>query len=340
MPSSLPSKILMVHAGGIGDLLLSLPAMRAFRDAFPDSSLELLGFPERLSLVVYDLRASAAHSIDQAGLARFYLEEPALPPRLVDFFSSFSAALLIGRSQAEIFAENLRRAGLKQVIFLPSFPEERKKIHVTDALLKELRSFGIEGDASFSPLRLSQEVLWGADEWLGRTGWKKGGQILAIHPGSGSPIKNWAPSKFARIADWAGEHASVFLISGPARDGREEVLRAVKKTRPILLDLLPLPHLAAVLGKCAAFLGNDSGITHLAARMGIPTVVLFGPTDPAVWGPRGPKVRIITGGKTCTSGSLRKREGCGGLCLDEITPEAVIKKLAPVLETGVSLLGD
>lgn len=339
MPSSLPSKILMIHAGGIGDLLLSLPAMRAFRNAFPDFSLELLGFPERLSLVVHDLRASDIHFIDQAGLAQFYLEEPALSPRLVDFFSSFSAALLIGRSQAEIFAENLRRAGLKRVIFLPSFPEERKKIHVTDALLQALRSSGIEGDGSFSPLRFSQEVLWGADEWLDRIG-KKGERILAIHPGSGSPVKNWAPSKFARIADWAGEHASVFLISGPARDGREEVLGAVKKTRPVLLDLLPLPHLAAVLGECAAFLGNDSGITHLAARMGIPTVALFGPTDPAVWGPRGPKVQIITGERTCTSCSSREREGCGKLCLDEITPEKVINKLAPILETGASLLGD
>lgn len=339
MSFPLPAKILMVHAGGIGDLLLSLPAMRAFRRAFPDSALELLGFPERLALIAHDLRAAAVHSIDQAGLAHFYLEGATLPRRLAEFFSSFSAALLIGRSRAETFAGNLLRAGLNPVVFLSSFPEEGQKLHVTDFLLQGLRSLGFEGDESFAPLRLSPEVQAEAAEWLDKTGWKKGGRILAIHPGSGSPSKNWDPGKFARVADWAGERAFILLISGPAQDGREEVLRAVKKARPFVLDRLPLPHLAAILGECAAFLGNDSGITHLAAVMGIPTAALFGPTDPAVWGPRGPGVRIIAAGKTCVSCSSGEREACKRLCLEGIMPEEVIKKLAPVLEPGARSSG-
>jgi heptosyltransferase-2 len=339
MPSSLPAKILMIHSGGIGDLLLSLPAMRAFRKAFPDSSLELLGFPERLSLVAHDLRAAAVHSIDQAGLAHFYLEGAVLPPRFGELFSSFSAALLIGRSQAGIFAENLRRTGLKRVFFLPSFPEEGQKIHVTDALLRTLRSFGIKSDEGFAPLHLSGEALSFADLLLAKAGWKTGTRILAIHPGSGSPIKNWNPGKFALVADWASEHALIFLITGPARDGREEVLMAVKKARPVALDHLPLPGLAAFLGKCTAFLGNDSGITHLSAIMGTPTLALFGPTDPAVWGPQGPGVRIITAPRGLFSFSSEERQAGRGSCLEAIAAEEVIKKLAPLLETGASSLG-
>lgn len=329
----------MAHAGGIGDLLLSLPAMRAFRAVFPDSSLELLGFPERLSLAAHDLKASAVHSIDRAGLAHFYLEGGDLPPRLAEFFSSFSSALLIGRSRAETFAKNLRRAGVRQVVFLPSFPEEGRKLHVTDHLLLALRSFGIEGGGSFVPLHLPSDARLCADEYLGKTGWEKGGRILAIHPGSGSLSKNWSPENFARVADWAGERAFIFLISGPARDGREEVLRAVKKVRPFVLDQLPLPHLAAVLGKCSAFLGNDSGISHLAAAMGIPTAVIFGPTDPVVWAPRGPGVRIIAAGETCVSCSSGEKESCRGLGLEKIGTEEVIKKLAPVFEAGARSLG-
>ncbi len=329
-----PSKILVIHAGGIGDLLLALPALRAFRSAFPDSSLDLLGFPERLSLVAHDLRAASIHPIDQAGLAHFYLEGGVLPPRFVDFFSSFSAALLVGRSRAETLAQNLRRAGLNRVILLPSFPGEGQTSHVSDALLEALRAFGIEGRDDFSPLRLSGEALSFADELLNKTGGKRGERLLAIHPGSGSPAKNWDPRKFAFVADWASERAFVFLISGPARDAKEEVLRAVEKARPFVLDHLPLPHLAAVLGKCAAFLGNDSGITHLAARTGIPTVALFGPTDPAVWGPRGPRVRIVTAKKARVFSPLGEKKLCPDPCLDEIAPEEVIKKMAPVLETG------
>jgi ADP-heptose:LPS heptosyltransferase len=338
MPSTLPSKILMVHAGGIGDLLLALPALRAFRAAFSNFSLELLGFPERLSLVATDLGAAAIHSVDQAGLAHFYLEGGALPPRFVEFFSSFSAALLIGRSQAETLAQNLRRAGLTRVIFLPSFPGEGEKLHVTDALLKALRNFEIEGERDFSPLLLSGEALSFADELLNKAGGKRGERILAIHPGSGSPAKNWNPRKFALVADWASERAFIFLVSGPARDGRDAVLKAVKKSRPFVLDHLPLPHLAAVLAKCTAFLGNDSGITHLAARTGIPTVALFGPTDPAVWGPRGPGVRIMTAEKTCVPCSSEERQACPRPCLEEIEPEGVIKKMAPILETGATSL--
>ena len=337
MSFSHPPKILMIHAGGIGDLLLSLPALRAFRMAFPDSSPELLGLPERLSLIAHDLGAVSIHSINQANLAPFYLKGGALYSRLVEFFSSFSAALLIGRSQAEILADNIRLAGLARVIFLPSFPGEEQNLHVSEALLQGLRSFGIEGEGLFAPLRLSGEALSFAGELLNKAGGKKGGRILAIHPGSGSPAKNWSPRKFALVADWATERASIFLVSGPARDGRDEVLRAVKKARPYVLDRLPLPHLAAVLAKCTAFLGNDSGITHLAAWTGIPTVALFGPTDPAVWGPRGPGIRILTAKKPCAPCSSEERQTCPRPCLEEIEAEGVIKKMAPVLETGTML---
>jgi len=324
----------MIHAGGIGDLLLALPALRAFRMAFPDSSPELLGLTERLSVIAHDLGAVSIHSIHQADMAHFYLKGGALPSRLVGFFSSFSAALLIGSSRAGTLAENLRRAGLPRVIFLPSFPGDGERSHVSNALLKGLRPFGIRGKGDFSPLRLSGEALSSADGLLNRAGWRRGERILAIHPGSGSPAKNWNPQKFALVADWAREHAHIFLISGPARDGKDDVLRAVRKARPFVLDHLPLSHLAAVLGKCTAFLGNDSGITHLAALMGIPTVALFGPTDPAVWGPLGPEVRIMTSKKSCVPCSSEERQACPRPCLEEIEPEGVIKKMAPVFETG------
>jgi ADP-heptose:LPS heptosyltransferase len=58
------------------------------------------------------------------------------------------------------------------------------------------------------------------------------------------------------------------------------------------LQCLELPLLAAILSQCHLFIGNDSGITHLAAALGVPTIALFGPTDPYVWGPRGKKVFI------------------------------------------------
>lgn len=86
----MPDKILIIHGGGIGDLLLALPAMRIFRGAFPHSILELMGRPERLALISHDLQASSIHSIEQGGMAYFYLEGVTLPPGLLTFFPLFA----------------------------------------------------------------------------------------------------------------------------------------------------------------------------------------------------------------------------------------------------------
>jgi ADP-heptose:LPS heptosyltransferase len=265
-------------------------------------------------------------------MAYFYEDGGSLPSRLVDFFSSFSTALILGQSQAQTLSENLKRTGLKRVIHLSSFPPQGRKMHVSDYLLQSLRPFGIEGSKVSCPLRLPGEAISFADEFLQGIGWKEGKRILAIHPGSGSPTKNWDPQKFAFVADWAYEYAFIFLISGPAHDGKNEVQQAMKKANPFIINLLPLPKLAAILGNCTVYLGNDSGITHLAAQLGIPTLALFGPTNPAVWGPRGPKVQILGRGESFTARSPKKRNTPEHQCLGRMNPEMVMERLAPFLK--------
>jgi ADP-heptose:LPS heptosyltransferase len=325
-------KILAIHSGGIGDLLLALPALRAFRNTFPHASLELMGFPERLSLIAHDLEVQSIHSIDQSGMAYFYTEGGSLPFPLVDFFSSFSSAILFGQARAQILAQNLKRAGIKDVIFLPSFPPEGSKEHVSDYLVQTLRALGIEGPKSFLPLKLPGEVFSLANECLEKAGWKKGNKILSLHPGSGSSAKNWSPKNFSLVAEWVNALAQVLLIAGPAEDGGNNLKRELKKGSPIIAANLPLLHLAGILKCCSAYLGNDSGITHLAALLGIPTLAIFGPTDPSVWGPRGPHVQIFGGGESCTLCSAKERAECNGHCLERIKPESVLKKLAPFMK--------
>ncbi len=294
-PSPNPQKILIIHSGGIGDLFLALPAMRLFRRAFHHSSLHLMGHPERLAVVAYDLKAEGIHSVDQAGMAYFYLDDASLPPHLCGFFSSLGLVLAFSRKSGQIFSENLEKAGVGRVLTLSSFPPEGLKVHVSDYLLTSLRKKGIEGEAPDHPLQLSEEALNFSGEYWTRSGLKEKERILAIHPGSGNLVKNWSPSHFAGVADWAAERARVLLISGPAQDGVEEVRGFLKKATPLIAGNLSLLQLAAVLRRCTAYLGNDSGITHLASSLGLATVVLFGPTDPKVWGPRGSSVRIMWG---------------------------------------------
>jgi len=329
--SSYPGKILIIHSGGIGDLLMALPAMRVFRHAFPSATLEMMGRPERLALVAYDLRAGFLHSIDQAGMVYFYAEAASLPPRLGAFFSSFGAVLLFGGGGGNLLAKNVKRAGAGRVISILPFPPEELRVHVSDYLVESLGREGIEGENACVPLQLPQEALTAAQGFFAGWGAKEGARILAIHPGSGSPRKNWPPENFARVADWAAERAGILLLSGPAERGAEEIRKAMKKAGPFVADNLPLTRLAGVLKWSRAYLGNDSGITHLAASLGVPTVALFGPTDPAVWGPRGIAVRILYA-RNFSVGSLPETRGQGiDSCLMNLHPHEVTEALTPLL---------
>ncbi len=117
-------------------------------------------------------------------------------------------------------------------------------------------------------------------------------RFLAVHPGSGSPSKNWPADRFARVLDALGVD-SFLLIEGPADAEAAGVLRT--RGRAVTARGLAPRLLGAILAEAAAYVGNDSGVTHLAAAWGAPTVALFGPTDPEVWSPVGPRVTIVRG---------------------------------------------
>jgi hypothetical protein len=114
--------------------------------------------------------------------------------------------------------------------------------------------------------------------------------FLALHPGSGSPAKNWPFDRFAETARRLSPGRPWLLVLGPAEDD------VTTPPGARVARGLPLRTLGAVLARAGLFLGNDSGVTHLAAACGTRTLALFGPTDPAQWAPVGPAVRTLRPG--------------------------------------------
>ena len=159
-----------------------------------------------------------------------------------------------------IVAENLRRSGIPDVSCFPPFPESG---HAAAHLL--------------NTLRLPAPEL--------PDFWKPSSDQFILHPGSGSPSKCWP--HFLRLADQFANclKAPAFLI-GPAE-------RDVDSASYLRYEDLTLSAVADLLSSARGFIGNDSGMTHLAGYLGCPTLALFGPTDPAVWGPVGRRIRII-----------------------------------------------
>lgn len=117
-------------------------------------------------------------------------------------------------------------------------------------------------------------------------------RFLALHPGSGSRTKNWPAERFAELADALAPAAAFALIQGPADAvavGRVERLAP----RAVVVRDRTARSVAGLLARAGLYVGNDSGVSHLAAAVGVPALALFGPTDPAVWAPLGPRAMTL-----------------------------------------------
>jgi ADP-heptose:LPS heptosyltransferase len=114
--------------------------------------------------------------------------------------------------------------------------------------------------------------------------------FLALHPGSGSARKNWPAERFLALAAAASPGRPWLLVSGPAD---EEASAPLVRHAGAVASGLSASALGALLARAGTFVGNDSGVSHLAAAFGAPTLALFGPTDPALWAPVGARVAVL-----------------------------------------------
>jgi ADP-heptose:LPS heptosyltransferase len=138
-------------------------------------------------------------------------------------------------------------------------------------------------------------------------------RFLAVHTGSGSSAKNWPRERFLDVAGTLAGDRHWLLVEGPA----EDPVRGAPALAVVAREL-PLRVLGALLARTGLYLGNDSGVTHLAAAAGAKTLALFGPTDPETWAPVGPWVRTL--------------RAPGGE-LDALSEEAVLEEARGVFAT-------
>ena len=193
---------------------------------------------------------------------------------------------------------NLLAAGAAEVIAwpaLPTPPVRSRRVHAADHLLSALRA-RLDAPARAVPrLPVPEDIRRRARATLNERGLEPG-RFLALHPGSGAPRKNWPAGHFADLARLVREGLGLkaAVIRGPVEAEREGDIPAALGAVADSVILCPgLPLLAGILAEAAAYAGNDSGVTHLAAACGAPTAAVFGPTDPGVWGPRGGLVRTV-----------------------------------------------
>jgi len=293
-------KILVIRGGAIGDFILALPVLAALRRQFPLAALEVLGYPHIVQLALAGGLADHVRSIEARPLAGFFAPHATLDRELADYFAGFSLIISYLFDPDATFRVNVAKCSRAQFILGPHRPDEASNAHATDVFLQPLAKLGIINPDPIPQLRLNGGFASTAStKEVQRQNLSGGAAVLALHPGSGSERKNWPEEKWAEFASRLSDVSDCrfLLVGGEAEGDRLTRLSArLPSERVELAQSLPLVDLAFRLRQCRAFVGHDSGISHLAAALGVPVLVLWGNTNQAVWRPRGDRVKIVQSG--------------------------------------------
>ena len=277
-------RILVIRGGAIGDFILTLPAIAALRQQFPESHLEVLGYPHIVQLAVTAGLVDVARSIDARPLAGFFARGGALAEDMADYFSEFDLIVSYLYDPDQIFRVNIARCSPAQFIAGPHRPDERSGIHATKVYLKPLERLAIFDADPVPKLR------------VGAQAGSSNERVLALHPGSGSDAKNWPEACWGDLLEHLIHETrhDLLLVGGEAEGQRlQRLSAALPPTRVRVAQSLPLPELALRLATCQGFIGHDSGISHLAAAVGLPCLILWADTAEAIWRPAGDRVVVL-----------------------------------------------
>ncbi|MBU2550977.1 MAG: glycosyltransferase family 9 protein [Proteobacteria bacterium] len=279
--------LLVVHRGALGDVLLALPFLAALPAHFRLPRMTLAGSPAVLGLLANQPFVSGLADVDRADWAGLHLDPPRVSERMAGFLARHAAALVVTRDPAEVLVGSLARLGLTPVLTAPSRPPETPPVHLTDWMFA---STGVRPVPFEVRVRATQSGLESARRLAAEKGIDSS-NALVLAPGSGGAHKNWPLESWMALARETGPALGlqpVFLL-GPAEAGLAEKI----ESGALAVSGLTLETAAGFIASSRAFAGHDSGMTHLAARLGGPTLAVFGPTDPRRWAPRGPRVGLV-----------------------------------------------
>lgn len=296
-------KILVIRGGAIGDFLLTLPAIQLLRDSLPDPHIEVLGYRNIVDVAVAFGIVDGAKSIEYGPMARFFVPKAELDTRLMYYIGEFDLVLSYLFDPDDYFKDNIRRCGVETFIQGPhKVKDDRALGHAAVQLAKPLEGLAmfLENPApAFDFAKARPRDVRPLLHHLHPRDPDPGRPLIALHPGSGSPAKNWDPARWVDVCVQLRSSypdAAFVVISGEAERERMAVIdRMLREAqlRHVNVQGVALEDVAHVLRRCDLFLGHDSGISHLAGACGVPSVVLFGPTVSEIWAPRNPQVEVV-----------------------------------------------
>lgn len=307
-------KLLIIHQGALGDFVLTFPALIQLKAAFPQIDVlcqsKLAKLARKLDLV------DNGYALESALFASLYADHISrVDARVKNLLCAYDRIILFSYSrQLETMLNHISGAGVHRISPRPA-PDET--IHVAAYMIQRLQAAHLLAEdrpaMAYFPNRYSAPAS------------EKTSSMVLLHPGSGSRKRNWPLPNFLRLAEMLRlENRRPEFLLGPAEADLAQELaptagRDIK--RHIVSDL---QQVLKLISQAGALIGNDSGISHLAAFTGLPTVAIFGPSNPEQWRPVGRAVAVVKSDLDCAPCTAYDQKNCDAqACLDAISPEMV-----------------
>jgi len=324
------SRLAAIFPGALGDFICFLPALvRLAREG----DVDLYARSEFADIAPPAVRVRAHERYE---INRLFAGDPGDDALVGKFFEPYRRIYSWMGSQQEDFVRRLHRlAPGRAEIF--AFRPTGGELHQADYYL---RCLDREATAGKPEIALRSEAIRWSDEFCRRHS-LEGKPLLTIAPGSGAREKNWGEENFLEVARWWRRATSgeVLVLLGPVEEERGGTER-LEQFLPVARELT-LAQLAALLKRSAFYLGNDSGVSHLAAALGTCGIVLFGPSNARQWAPRGENVIVLRRGLECSPCAIEVMKSCRHrACLAELRAGEVIDRITALLRVVTLTRGE
>jgi heptosyltransferase-3 len=331
--------ILLIKLRYLGDVVLCTPLLPLLRKQFPRAKITFLVNPGTAGVLqgnpnLADIWVLPHQSLwQQLGFIRRV--RTAKFDTVIDLTDGDRSAFLSWVTGASVRLGYNRERRWRGRFYTQVLPSAYGTMHMLEYHQQALAGLGITQAVGNPEIYIHSNQSEPDQEGLNEI-FSKNQPLVLLHPTARYIFKAWPLERFAALADWLSEDGvTVGLIGSPREMLIGQQIRNLTTHKPVsLMGSTRLSQLIALMKRSHLLIGNDGGPMHIAAAVGCPVLGLFGPTDPAVWGPRGPKVKVIYKGLNCDEcfypGCFRGE----GSCMRQISVEEVCqaaKSMLPVL---------
>jgi heptosyltransferase-3 len=330
---TMSEEILVIHPGALGDVLLSFPALVALKGK-RGTRLAML-CKDQVGKVACDLQVAAVHfPVESARFCGLFAKE--MSHDMKAFIDCYDTIVSIGFS--EDISHHIGQHHRGRTYGITPRPPAGEEVHVAGHITRQFEIKGLlrksgdcrrweaktEDGKSDVGARVSSSGHPGMEETKGL----REKDLVLIHPGAGSPRKRWALDNFMTVALAMRDRnsANVVFLLGPAESDLLPLVKKQVEGKCPIHAIEDLSEVVALMKATRCFIGNDSGLAHLAAMMGVPTVAIFGPSSPKRWRPLGKAVKVLRGVADCAPCFETEKANCDApQCLSGVSLDRVLE---------------